>query len=317
MDTGQRLAAYLSGDLDADERTALEAELAGDPALRAHLERIRAADRALASLPEVDLPEGLSDRLDAALAPELERVLGDELAARRARRATPRWLPAVGAAAALALVVGTGVVLVGGLGSGDDMTLMGEPEAADMADLDSAPGIAADGAETGPVVTTSGRTVGTDDLAALAADPGLVAPVAPWLLDDDPDAVALAWRTALGGTTDRVMAGESPPGDADPEDDAQRSTDQVLPSTLPGLNLQGDVTPDDLDDVARCIGVLFDGATGPVIPLYAELAFDADGIPVIVYVALSADRSGDLTVVEVWKVDRASCELREFAQHGG
>jgi hypothetical protein len=63
--------------------------------------------------------------------------------------------------------------------------------------------------------------------------------------------------------------------------------------------------------------VLFEGATGPVIPVYAELAFDTDGIPVIVYVALSADRAGDLTVVEVWKVDRSSCDLREFAQHGG
>lgn len=319
MDTGQRLAAYLSGDLDVDERTALEAELAGDPAMRAQLERIRVADRALADLPEVALPEGLSDRLDAALTPELDRILGDELAARRARRALPRWLPAAGAAAALALVVGTGVVLVGGLGDrGEDRSTLGAPASTDEG---AAPGMAADGAMTGPVVTASGRTLGAEDLASLAADPHIVAPVAPWLLDDDPDAVALAWRAALGGTSDRSMSatGDPAPADdqADPDDSDRSITHGPLLSTLPPVSLQGQVTTDDLDDVARCIGVLFDGATGPVIPVYAELAFDTDGIPVIVYVALSADRAGDLTVVEVWKVDRSSCDLREFAQHGG
>jgi hypothetical protein len=322
MDTGQRLAAYLSGDLDVDERTALEAELAGDTALRAQLARIRAADQALADLPEVDMPQGLADRLDAALAPELERVLGDELAARRARRAMPRWLPAAGAAAALALVVGTSVVLSGGLGDrGDDMTALGAPESADMAG-DATRDMMADSAVVGPVVTASGRTLGPDDLAALAADPGIITPVAPWLIDNDPDAVALAWRTALGGTADRSASdtdGSVPPGEQDDTaEDADRSvTLDALPSTLPPLNLQGQVTPDDLDDVGRCLGVLFDGATGPIIPLYAELAFDPDGIPVIVYLALSPDRSGDLTVVEVWKVDRSSCDVREFAQHSG
>lgn len=325
METGQRLAAYLSGDLDADERTALEAELAGDAALRAQLERIRAADRALADLPELDLPTGLSDRLDASLAPELERILRDELAARRARRDMPRWLPAAGAAAALVLVVGTGIALVGGLGGlgdrGEDATMFGAPETADMAE-DAAPGMASNGALMGPVVTASGRTLGPDDLAALAADPGIVTPVATWLADGDPDAVSLAWRAALGGTSDRSTSNTDtsapPDGQDDDGEDAERTvTERALPSTLPPLSLQGQVTPDDLDDVARCLGVLFDGAAGTVIPLYAELGFDTNGIPVIVYVALSADRAGDLTVVEVWKVDRSSCELREFAQHGG
>jgi hypothetical protein len=318
MDTGQRLAAYLSGDLDADERTALEAELAGDPTMRAQLERIRATDRVLAGLPEAELPAGLSDRLDAALAPELDRILGDELAARRARRAMPQWLPAAGAAAALVLVVGTGIVLVGGLGDGgEDMTTFGAPEAADLAEGDA--GMADDGSMAGPVVNATGRTVGADDLADLAADPGIIGPVAPWLSDNDPASVALAWRAALGGTGDRSMSDSdpAPAEDQDADDSGRTVTEQPLPSALPPLNLQGQVTPDDLDDVARCIGVLFEGATGPVIPVYAELAFDTDGIPVIVYVALSADRAGDLTVVEVWKVDRSSCDLREFAQHGG
>jgi hypothetical protein len=324
MDTGQRLAAYLSGDLDADERTALEAELAGDPAMRAQLERIRAADRALDDLPEVTLPQGLSDRLDAALAPELDRIMGDELAARRARRAMPRWLPAAGAAAALVLVVGTGVVLGGGLLGGglwdraEDVTALDGGDAADMAE-DAAPGMTAHGSMAGPTVTASGRTVGAEELASLAADPGIVTPVAHWLLDDDPDSVALAWRAALGGASDRSLSatGDSAPAEDQADTDDRSVSREALPSTLPPLNLRGEVTPDDLDDVARCIGVLFDGATGPVIPVYAELAFDADGIPVIVYVALSADRAGDLTVVEVWKVDRSSCDLREFAQHGG
>jgi anti-sigma factor RsiW len=160
MDTGQRLAAYLSGDLDADERTALEAELAGDPTMRAQLERIRATDRVLAGLPEAELPAGLSDRLDAALAPELDRILGDELAARRARRAMPQWLPAAGAAAALVLVVGTGIVLVGGLGDGgEDMTTFGAPEAADLAEGDA--GMADDGSMAGPVVNASGSHGGS------------------------------------------------------------------------------------------------------------------------------------------------------------
>ncbi|HEX9765268.1 MAG TPA: RseA family anti-sigma factor, partial [Nitriliruptorales bacterium] len=90
METGERLSAYLAGELDADETAALEVELAGDPALRARLERIRAADQALRSLPPVAPPAEFSMRLREALAHEVTRHEAspgaDELAQRRLRR---------------------------------------------------------------------------------------------------------------------------------------------------------------------------------------------------------------------------------------
>lgn len=307
MDTGERLAALLSGDLDTDETAALEADLARDPALRARLERIRAADEALAALAaeDVALPDGFHDRLQDRLAPELDAVLGDELAARRARRALPAWLPAVGAAAALAAVIGIGVVSLD-VGDGDDAATVAGDDALRTMSADSAPGMPeaaelnGDGAAiTGPTVVDDGRVLDENTLAALADDPRVRDAIAAMDLEGDPAARSDDYAAAFGAPS----AGETT--------DAAAGTAATTP-----LVVQGDVTAEDLEAVAACIEVLFEDAPEPVVPLYAELGTAEDGTPVIAYVAIAPDADGTYERVEVWLVARDTCDLLRFTQAG-
>lgn len=327
MDTGERLAAYLSGDLDTDERTALEADLAGDPALRAHLERIRAADAALADLPEVDLPDGFSERLRARVAPEVEAVVGDQLAARRARRGTPTWLPALGAAAALAVVVAGGVTLAGGMGGSDDAgdatadgggarTMADDSgEAADTLMQDET--AAEDAAEqvTGPIVTDRGRTLTLEDLQQLSTDPEVQAALASGMVQADPPASASAYADALREQTE--IADEEAEADEDAADDGDFETESTTESGAPLADLlrRDGVSDEDLDAVAQCLSVLTDGAAAPVVPLYVEIATDEDDDEVIVYAALAQDADDEYRRVEIWMVSRDDCELRQFVQN--
>lgn len=325
MDTGERLAAYLSGDLDIDERAALEADLAGDPALRAHLERIRAADAALADLPDVALPEGFSARLRERVAPEVDAVVGDQLAARRARRSTPTWLPALGAAAALAVVVAGGVTLAGGVGGSDDSaagtavedgprTMAGDGDAGSAETLRQDEAVASDAAPevTGPVVADRGRSLDLNELQQLPTDPDVQAALRSSLVQESASAAAGGFTDALRGSTETEEA----------QQDQQRQDTADLESApapqasrpLPGL-LRGDgVSDDDLDAVAGCLSVLSDGAAAPVVPLYVELATDEDGSEVIVYVALAPDADDEYRRVEIWMVGRDDCELQQFVQ---
>lgn len=328
MDTAQRLAAYLSGDLDADERTALEAELAGNPALRDRLERIRESDEALASLGEVELPDGFEQRLDAAVDGVLEEVLGDELSARRARRRTmPGWVPAL-AAAAVAAVVGGGVVLSGlGVGGSDQaLDTVGDDAAGDGAIAESfatGGGDAAGAAPAvpGPRIVTDDRELASADLQALAANPELIELIAGVPVDDQPVTVARAWAGALGADVDELSAFEDQPAAAEEDqatDSANRDTDgEAAAGTVsdPVVRFEGEPTEEDRRDVGRCLSQLYEDAAAPVVPLYAELATDADGNEVIVYAALARDADGDYQRVEVWMVERDDCTLRQFVQH--
>lgn len=328
METGERLAAYLSGDLDADEHAALEAELADDPALRARLERIRRADAALADLPDEELPDGFEDRLHHAVAGELDTLLGhDELAARRDRRAAPRWVPAVAAAAAV-LVIGGGVVLTGGMGgedsdeaatldgaaeetleSGADQDAGGDEMQADEAEAASAP--------VGPRVVDADRTLDDQSLSELAAD-SMVLDALGGRAIGDPTAVAEAYAEALGALPGEYDAPES--GSEDDGDDAGRDTagaergEAVETDDLTVVS-EGRLDEEGLADVARCLPTLQDEAVAPVVPLYAELGTDADDTPVIAYAALAPDDQGDYRRVEVWLVERDSCSLLRFVQH--
>lgn len=329
METGERLAAYLSGDLDVDEHAALEAELADDPALRARLERIRRADTALAELPDEELPEGFEDRLHHAVAGELETVLGhDELAARRERRSASRWVPAA-AAAALVLVVGGGVVLTGGMGGEDSdeaATLgdMAEDTLQEEAEEGAGDGGAqADTAESapapvGPRVVDADRTLDDQSLAELAADPMVLDALGGRAIGD-PTTTAEAYAEALG-----ALPGEYDAPDAGPQDDgddaghdtagAERGASSVETDGLTVIS-EGRLGEEDLADVARCLPILQDEAVAPVVPLYAELGTDADDTPVIAYAALAPDDQGDYRRVEVWLVERDSCSLLRFVQH--
>ncbi len=317
MDTGERLAAYLSGDLDPDERTALEAELDGDPALRAHLARLRRSDEALAALrDDVTLPDGFSDRLQQRLAPELDAVLSDELAARRARRGAPRWLLAASAAAAVVAVVAGGIGLVS-TGGGDDA---GESAGGDA-------GVALDGADDtgmaesmlapsqGPVIVDRGRSLDRDDLQALADDPDVQAALADGPVAEDPAAVALDYAVTLG------LPSDAPALRQDTTEDAQDGAETAAPrapasaaTTSLQVQVRGDVSDDERATVGACLAVLYEDAAAPVVPVYAELAEDTDGTPVVVYAALAPDADGEYARLEVWMVDRETCQPRLFVQ---
>lgn len=330
MDTTQRLAAYLSGDLDADERTALEAELAGDPALRDRLERIRESDEALASLGDVELPDGFEQRLDATVDGVLDEVLGDELSARRARRRTlPGWVPAL-AAAAVAIVVGGGVVLsgLGGSDQGVNTTADTAGEAGDgMMAESSANGGGDDAAEEapavpGPRIVTEDREFAPADLQDLAANPELIDLIAGVPVDDQPVTVARAWAGVLGADVDDLGSLAVRSGTGPEEDQATESADRDVAGqgatgavSDPVVRFEGEPTEEDRRDVARCLSQLYEDAAAPVVPLYAELATDEDGDDVIVYAALARDADGDYQRVEVWMLARDDCSLRQFVQH--
>ncbi len=109
------LSGYLDGELDAEQRAAVEARLAASPAWRAELDEVRVARDAVRSLAMRDVPLGFMDRVTAAVAstPDVA-VEADaaesiaqpiELAPRRerSRRRAVGWM--VGAAAAVVIAL--------------------------------------------------------------------------------------------------------------------------------------------------------------------------------------------------------------------
>jgi hypothetical protein len=104
MISDERLMAYVDGEIDAEERAAIEAALADDEALRVRLAGERGLRHGLGALYDPVLDEPLPGRLTALLEQPAGRVL--ELG----RPQRPRWRWAAPAAIAASLVVG---VLVG------------------------------------------------------------------------------------------------------------------------------------------------------------------------------------------------------------
>lgn len=96
----ENLSAYIDGDMSPDERRALEARLAHDPALRAALDDLRENVRLLADLPRVKAPRNFT--LDPA-------VYGRP--ARGFAWWSARFAGALGAAASIALVIGVALML--------------------------------------------------------------------------------------------------------------------------------------------------------------------------------------------------------------
>lgn len=213
-----RLAAYLAGELAADEHAAVEAALARDPALRADLDALRRADAALAAQEPAALPEGARERLLEALAPAWEETLGDplaatdpgdELAARRRRRSVDRrtWVLGLGSAAAVIAAVALVGPSLGGRSGGDeasDVTAMSTEDAAPEADRDDAEG-ADDGAlPIGPTVVGSERSLDSEGVTELLAAGELDGVVARQLSVDDARGLGQAWVAALGADVDRL-----------------------------------------------------------------------------------------------------------------
>lgn len=243
MDRAVRLADFLAGELDPDEQTAVEAELARDPALRADLEVMRTADDHLAMIAPVRPPSGFEERLDAAIDRELAQTLGhsrdttepaldepphepsDELAARRARTASgpglPRWVTAVSAAAAALVVLGgAGIVFsdtLGGMDNDDEAVQTQALDTLEREALDGDAEVAPDAVADRPRLVGGDRLLDDQDIEALLGDPAVFGIADRDLDGDAARELAAPFAEALGAGP-AGAAGQS--READEGDDA-------------------------------------------------------------------------------------------------
>jgi anti-sigma factor RsiW len=357
-----RLAAYLAGELSADEHAALEAELARDAGLRAELAAMRHADDALAGVTPTVLPDGARDRLLTALEPVFEAELGDplataaatsassatpgpshtaavdELAARRRAGNRRSWLlGAGGVAAAVAAVALVGPIL-GDLGSDEDqadVTALSADEAApesdDEAALDDAGGAAA---PVGPTVVGSGRTIDTDGVAELLAAGELEAVVARDLTVDDARGLGASWASALGadagGPTDDAFRTEALTADGAEEAEAPAESSDTASADdgaaadtedrsrapaefgVADVQLLGEVSERDLEDVGRCLSTLVT-PTSVLVPALVELV-SFQGESAIAFALVGDAGDGTVTRREIWILEREACEVRYLRQ---
>lgn len=302
MITGEQLSAYLAGELDADERRAVEAALERDGELRARLERLRRSDEALRSLPAVELPDGFSERLHGALDRELERGGGaeDELAERRSRR-FDAFRPLAVAAAAAAVIALFGVAGTWLLQGGNDsaMETAAGPVEADGAGMAGIPVVETDNdydeQELRRLAVNAEVSAHVPrDLAAAEATP-LAEELQGQLLD----------RTSDAPQTTADRAGEAEAEDA--EGDASGA------ATAEGLGDEQSRQSDDV--VARCLPTVLEDARSALIPVYVELA-RFDGEPAVIYTLATEDpESGTYRRVEVWALARSDCQVLSFAQY--
>ncbi|WP_052664979.1 anti-sigma factor family protein [Nitriliruptor alkaliphilus] len=352
MEPAERLAAFLAGELSADEHQAVEAELARDAALRAELAAIRRADEALAAEAPTALPEGARERLIATLSATFDAELGpaatgtaattgtDELATRRRAAAARRsWMVGLGGvAAAIAAIAVIGPTL-GGLGAGDDAATMAGPESAGDAAFDEADDAAPApfAAPVGPTLRGGDRALDEDGAAALLAAGELEALVDQDLSVEDAAALGDSWAQAFGAGTlysasPLELDGEelSELSAADDGEDAavaeseDEDLDQRLHATTRSggplgresaaadLQLLDDVSEDDREDVGRCLDTLLAGG-GVIVPVLAELV-TFQGEPAIAFVLATVAPDDTVTRREVWVLARESCEVRYLRQ---
>lgn len=350
METGERLAAYLAGELDADEARQLEADLARDAALRARLDRLRRLDAAFTELPEVTPPAAFSGRLRSAVDDELARLErtrvaqagADELAVRRARRSAWRRPIAIAAAAAATIgIVGVGLTSLGGGDGSDDMMATQDTAGDTTAQAEMAPDDLSVAPETGPAVVSAGRSFDADSLADLRADPRFDAVVLGVLDQTDASTLAqdftarflaLGFTSSLednadiaapdvsdGANEDAGSAGDDTAGGAAADEDSgeDRFTDDRSasePTAAGPIQIFG-ADEADLADVRACLPTVLEAAPSPVIPMYAELA-TFENEPSIVYALASLDPDTETyNRVEIWVVGRSGdCLVRHFTQ---
>jgi hypothetical protein len=331
VDTADRLAAYLAGELDADERTALEGELGRDPVLRARLGALRRADDALSALRSPEPSAGFDARLRAALDPVLIEVLeapgsravadgagspaaADELTARRAQRERRSWVPAlVGVAAAAAVLVGGGLV-VGTLqqGGGDEASVaMDAMESLDGADEDTERSTtleAAPATTDGPTIVVSDRDLSADDADAVLGSAELAAVIDRQLDATSGIQLAASWRAALAPGT--AMTADEPA----PESDDAAGADAAPEVAAADRQVLGtELTAGDEQAISRCLDELLAG--GPdAIPVYVEVA-SFEGAPVLVVGLVTIDpATGDYRRPEAWVLARSDCQVLRFSQ---
>lgn len=311
----EQLAAYAAGELPADERAALEARLAREPALRARLEAIRRADAALAALPAVEPPADFSRRLRATLQEELQRTDdgGDELAARRELR-RQRFLRGAGLAAAAAGVVALatiGITSLVGDGGGDDMA------ATEALDGDA---VAID------IIRVSDTDYDTESLGDLAEGSVVDTSTLRGLSQAEAEELARRNTEALGysqQTAATLQAPENGPlpatsgGDTATGGDGEANQDEAVAESAEAAGDTAAVpealSDDPSVDVQRCATEII-ASTDTLIPLLAEVA-TFEGEPAVLYLFASPDADdGSFTRLEIWAVARADCAVLHFTQ---
>jgi hypothetical protein len=354
VQSADRLAAYLAGELTADERQALEADLARDTGLRADLQAMQRADAALAVEAPSALPDGARDRLLAALEPTFAEELGgdasaatataspgiDELAARRRAVDRRSWVTALGGiAAALVAVAIIGPVLSGT--GGDDEGGVATT-AADDGQLESAPaessdeGVSQFAAPVGPTLLGSERTIDTDGAQQLLEAGELDAVIAQGLSPDDARGLGASWAAAFGsapGATDDALAGDrllgeeaedTSAGAGEAADDAETpelEQDRATTSTLPEAALEFGVadlqTLGDVDEQARAdVARCLATLTagGPVLIPALAELVTFAGEPAVAFALIGLAPDDTVTRREVWILEREGCEVRYLRQ---
>lgn len=345
----ERLADYLAGELHPDEQAAVEAELAGDAALRHRLARIRAADEALGRLSTPAPRPRFEERLTAAVTPEVERAIagsppdaaaghdgdraaGDELAARRARprRGRPTWPTALGGVAAAVVLLAVVGIGVSQLTSPRDTADSGGDDAA--MDAESSPesgvaGLAGDGAaNAGPVLLASGRELDDEQLEALFDHPHLARLADRGLSAEEGERLAATFQARFSegetmegfgasGDAGDGSAAEPAPGTADDLEDADQA-DQAEEADRDRERSRLEREQTSLDaqaraDVRRCLDTLLEGSGG-LVPAYAELATYQDE-EVVVFGLVTPGADGQrYERIELWVLARDDCQVRTF-----
>ncbi len=266
MELDDQLAALAAGELDDDTARALRARAAADPAVARRLTRHERLQSMLTDWEAPPLSADAAARLDAVVAEALD-ALGDEplvdrpaptgplaavpttddaepavasapsddsiadLAAarqrREQRRTVPTWLPGASVAAALLVVVGTGVVASGGLfGSTDEATedVFADAPAAesadDMGDESAASGLAAES-------DVADQDMDEGAMAAESMEESATLPHARWTSVDVAEGELLSLLDGAGEPT-ATDDGSSDTGGDDQAEDGEAVRDCVL-----------------------------------------------------------------------------------------
>lgn len=333
-DDGELLSAYLLGDLDEAQASALDERLAAEPPLAARLDATREAIEALSGLDAVSPPAGYTERLRTRLAAERaavsdsdaaraaaaaqasrpsqvaqEQTAVGDLDAARAGRAR-RWQPlAYAAAVVLVAVVGLAALatVLGPIRSGQQDSVATLDEAAedsadDTAELFAEPD-AGDGDQAVPAPEASPEGAesdwaGTTDRGTRPSQPAIVD--AGVVLADE-----AAAREHFAGVGAEAFLGL----EREEAEEVGRSFAVAVRRAEPFASTG--VAP------AVCLEQVSAEAAGPVVPAHVEAVRYA-GADAVAYVLATASLEADsVDRLELWITAPSDCGIRLFADLTG